>query len=346
MDLGVVSPASHNHDLLGSSHAIVEARALVDRVAPSAATVLVTGPTGSGKEVVARRLHAMSPRAAAPFVAVNCGAIPRELIEAELFGHEAGAFTGARRARAGRFESAHRGTLFLDEVAELPLDMQVKLLRVLETRIVERVGGMFGAPVDVRIVAATNVDLAAAVAAGSFREDLFFRLDVVRVELPPLAERPGDIALLAEHFAARLGADAPRFTAGALDWLARQPWRGNVRELRNLVERAAALHRGVLVDEVLVRALKPPAPRPLGAWLDAPAAAATPPARRRPLPFDTELAAPIDLQSVLSEVEQSLIEAALSRTSGIVADSARMLGLRRTTLVEKMRRLNIQRMTA
>ena len=218
---------------------------MVDRVAGSSATVLVTGPSGSGKEVVAQLLHQRGARAARPFVAVNCGAVPAELIESEIFGHEAGAFTGAVKARRGRFELADTGTLFLDEVGDMPMAMQVKLLRVLETRVVERVGGMIGTPVDVRVVAATNVDLGAAVAAGTFREDLFYRLAVVEIAMPALADRRDDIVPLIEHFTGQ-GAAARRvdFSPSALAALSELPWRGNIRELRNLVDRAAALHPG------------------------------------------------------------------------------------------------------
>ena len=316
-------------ELIGVSDSIGRVRALVDRVAGSSATVLVTGPSGSGKEVVAQLLHQRGARACRPFVAVNCGAIPGELIESEIFGHEAGAFTGASKARRGRFELADTGTLFLDEVGDMPAAMQVKLLRVLETRVVERVGGMIGTPVDVRVVAATNVDLAAAVAAGRFREDLFYRLAVVEIAMPALADRREDIAPLAAHFAA-LAAPGRRieFTPAALAALSELPWRGNIRELRNLVDRAAALHPGETIDRAAALRLAgrrgPASPRPVA---------------------EPE-AAIIDLKQLLDDIEQGYIERALLSTAGAVAESARRLGLRRTTLIEKMRRLNISRMPA
>lgn len=232
---------------------------LLARVAPTDSTVLLTGASGTGKELFARALHALSPRAGGPFVAVNCAAIPETLIENELFGHERGAFTGAVRAQRGRFELAAGGTLLLDEIGELPLAVQGKVLRALEERTVERVGG--GAPrrVDVRLVAATNRDLAAMVAAGEFRADLFYRLDVFPVALPPLAERASDVPLLARHLLRQAGArhrtPPPELTPAACDWLATRPWPGNVRELANLLERAAILHPGERLGERELAAL-------------------------------------------------------------------------------------------
>lgn len=318
--------------MIGTSDVMRDVRERIDRVASSAATVLLTGPSGSGKDVVARLLHQRGTRAAAPFIAVNCGAVPAELIESEIFGHEAGAFTGAAKARCGRFEAADTGTLFLDEVGDMPAAMQVKLLRVLETRVVERVGGMLGVAVDVRLVAATNLDLHQAIAAGRFREDLFYRLAVVEIRMPPLSERPGDIPLLIEHFAA----GHVTFTPAALVRLSEMPWRGNVRELRNLVERAVALHGTETLDANAAEALtKGPRGTP---W---------PPAierRARNLPQRPAAGAGgIDLKRLLDEVEQGYIEQALSDAAGGIAESARRLGLRRTTLIEKMRRLNIVR---
>ncbi|MDT7933945.1 MAG: sigma 54-interacting transcriptional regulator [Sphingomonadaceae bacterium] len=235
--------------LVGDSVAMRELRALIDEVAPVEATVLVTGPSGSGKELAARAIHAASPRARGPFVAVNCGAIPRELLESELFGHEKGAFTGAQAQRIGRFEAAAGGTLFLDEIGEMPLDMQVALLRVLEERRFERVGSTRMIEADVRIVAATHRDLETAILAGRFREDLFYRLCVFPIAMPALADRRDDIPVLVRHFARALGPTrAPRFTPEALARLAAHDWPGNVRELRNLVERAAIRWAGREVD--------------------------------------------------------------------------------------------------
>ena len=221
---------------------------LLEKVAPTDATVLLTGESGTGKELFARSVHALSPRRSGPFVTVNCAAIPDALLESELFGHEKGAFTGAHRAQVGRFERAERGTLLLDEVGELGPAVQAKVLRVLEDRVYERVGGQAPRTADVRLVAATNRDLGAMVGTGEFRSDLFFRLEVFPILLPPLRERPSDIAPLVRHLlgetSARHGVDPPRPTAEALARLAKAPWPGNVRQLANLLERAAILHHG------------------------------------------------------------------------------------------------------
>ena len=235
-------------DFVTADPATRELLALVDRVAPRDVAVLVTGESGTGKELVARRLHARSARAKAPFVAVNAAALPETLAESELFGAEKGAFTGADQPRAGRFEEASGGTLFLDEVGELPLPLQAKLLRALEERAVRRLGGVRETPVDVRLVAATNRDLASEAEAGSFRRDLYFRLAVVVVHVPPLRERAGDVPLLAGHLAARLsarhGVPVPRLSAEALAALEAHAWPGNVRELRNVLERAVVVRGG------------------------------------------------------------------------------------------------------
>lgn len=225
-----------------------ELLALVDRVAGRDIAVLVTGESGTGKELIARRLHAHSPRAKGPFVAVNAAALPETLAESELFGAEKGAFTGADQARSGRFEEAGGGTLFLDEVGELPASLQAKLLRVLEERVVRRLGGSREIPVDVRLVAATNRDLSLESESGKFRQDLFFRLAVVVVNLAPLRERPEDIPLLARHFATRLAArhrvPVPELTGDAVAALSAHKWPGNVRELRNVLERAVVVRGG------------------------------------------------------------------------------------------------------
>jgi transcriptional regulator with GAF, ATPase, and Fis domain len=234
--------------MVGDSPAMREVRAMVARVGPTDARVLVTGESGTGKELVAAALHAASARRERPFVRVNCAAIPRDLVESEMFGHERGAFTGATDRRIGRFELAHTGTLFLDEVGDLGAEAQAKLLRALEAREIERVGGARPVRVDVRIVSATNKELGRAVAEGHFREDLFFRLNVIPLHLPPLRERPGDVPLLVRHFAAlhraRTGRPAPAFTEEALYRLERHRWPGNVRELANIVERAGDHARG------------------------------------------------------------------------------------------------------
>ncbi len=328
--------------LIGHSPVIAAVRDRVDRLAGSDVTVLVTGPSGSGKEVVAQLLHQRGARAARPFVAINCAAVPRDLLESELFGHEAGAFTGASQLRRGRFEQAHGGTLLLDEIGEMPLDFQAKLLRVLETREVERVGGAVPIRSDVRVIAATNADLPAAVAAGRFRADLFYRLAVVEVVLPPLADRRGDIPLLLDHFRARTRGVAPSPTAAALAYLMRQEWPGNVRELRNFVARAAALHGDGEIDDAACALLLHGERREADRWLATADAPLAMPNRRRPPPIVPD-GESVDLKALLSDFEQAYIRDALGRTAYGVAESARLLGLRRTTLVEKMRRLNIAR---
>jgi two-component system response regulator PilR (NtrC family) len=231
-------------DVVGKSAAMQHVMHLVERVASAPANVLITGESGTGKELIARALHQRGERAPKPFVAINCAALPEQLLESELFGYEKGAFTGANTKKDGLFRSANGGTLFLDEVGELPQALQVKLLRVLQQRTVRPVGGHEELPVDVRVVAATNRDVTREVSAGRFREDLFYRLNVINLHLPPLRERPEDIALLAEHFLDKHGAAQNKrltFSADALRWLVGQSFRGNVRELENLVERAVTL---------------------------------------------------------------------------------------------------------
>lgn len=317
--------------LLGKSKPMERVRNLVRKVARFPTSILISGPSGSGKERVARAIHAESDRAAGPFVAINCGAIPRELLESDLFGHEKGSFTGAHAQRQGRFEEAHKGTLFLDEIGDMPHDMQVKLLRVLEERTVERVGGRGSIPVDVRVISATHRDLTVAIDEQRFREDLFYRLAVFPIHLPGLAERVEDIPQLARHFLrnSATGATGLDFSTDALAALGRHPWPGNVRELRNFIERAAILHAGETIDAAQVDALllrtKPASQRPtMSATI---------------LPEQREIdPAGIDLRSILADLEARYIKEALSRTGGVVADAARLLGLQRTTLVEKMRR--------
>ena len=237
--------ASAEHELLGASPPIEQVRAMVQKVGPTDVPVLITGENGTGKELVARQLHLQSRRADGPFVAVNCAAIPAELAESELFGHEKGAFTGAVHARAGSFEQADGGTLFLDEIGDMPLPLQSKLLRTLQERVVQRLGAQAPRAVDVRVLAATNQDLQTMVAEKAFREDLFYRLHVVRIHLPPLRERGDDVVLLATHFlaaaTARNGLPARRLGKGAAPWLVAQPWPGNVRQLKNVLEGAAVL---------------------------------------------------------------------------------------------------------
>ncbi len=332
--------------LLGISPAMATIRSLVRRVASGATSVLITGPSGSGKERVARAIHVASDRANGPFVAINCGAIPRDLLESELFGHEKGSFTGAHTQRQGRFEEAHRGTLFLDEIGDMPPDMQVKLLRVLEERRIERVGGRGSIAVDVRIVSATHRDLSVAIEDQRFREDLYYRLAVFPIHLPGLAARPEDLPLLIDHFLCSLSAagERVRFSRPAIASLATHPWPGNVRELRNFVERAAILHGGETLSPADVEALLL---RPTSAAARAVPVAVPVPALV-PVPVPVQLSPPvedqqfgsdgIDLRAILHDIEGRYIGEALDRSKGVIADAARLLGLQRTTLIEKMRR--------
>jgi DNA-binding NtrC family response regulator len=237
--------------MVGRAPAMQEVYARIDKVAPSPTTVLITGESGTGKELVARALHARSDRAEGPFIQVNCGAIPENLFEAELFGFERGAFTGAVSSKPGRFELADGGTLFLDEVGELPVDMQVKLLRALQEGTIDRVGGIRPLTVDTRVVAATNVDLSEAVDAGAFRKDLYYRLNVIPIHMPPLRERREDIPLLAQHFLTRFNERLGRETAlddDAVDALTRYDWPGNIRELENVMERTVLLTDGDRIE--------------------------------------------------------------------------------------------------
>src|SRR3954464_1136507 len=251
-DLGLVG------EMIGGSSAMARVRELIARVAPTDARVLVTGESGTGKELVASAIHLGSARRDRPFVRVNCAAIPRDLVESEMFGHEKGSFTGATDRRIGRFELAHTGTLFLDEVGDLGAEAQAKLLRAIEAKEIERVGGAKPIRGDGRIVSATNRDLTRAVAEGTFREDLLFRLNVIPIEVPPLRERPDDIPALIAHFSAmhrtRTGRRAPNWSQGAVSLMTTYRWPGNVRKLANIVERLAILHAGSDVDDRHVRA--------------------------------------------------------------------------------------------
>lgn len=324
---------------------------LVAMMAPAMAPVLISGSSGAGKELVAQALHVLSGRKGA-FVAINCAAIPADLLEGELFGAERGAFTGADRNRAGLIEQAEGGTLFLDEIGDMPPALQAKLLRVLETRMVRRLGG--GAPVklDFRLVAATHRDLAALAAAGDFREDLLFRLSVFPVAVPDLSDRLGDLPLLMAHLLeeqglTQPGSAAPQFDASALRALAMHPWAGNVRELKTVMTRACLLFPGQLVTarEVRQNLLSFACPDPGAsdaAWPQAP----LPDAEGLPTPDRMREAlagfkGDIDLRGYLRDIEVAVITAALERTDHCVSRAADRLRLRRTTLIEKLRKYGI-----
>ena len=322
-DLGLAT------EMVGNDPSMRALREMIGRVAPTDARVLVTGESGTGKELVAAAIHFGSSRKEKPFVRVNCAAIPRDLVESEMFGHEKGAFTGATERRIGRFELAHTGTLFLDEVGDLGPEAQAKLLRAIEAREIERVGGGKPIRVDVRIIAATNKDLARCVQDGSFREDLYFRLNVIPIVLPPLRDRPGDIPALVHHFAtvhrARTGRPLPRWSEEAMQTLTRHRWPGNVRELANIVERLAILHAGQEVTGAYVHEVLPVGRDP------APA--------RAPLPDPSALDRP--LTDTLDEFERAVIVRALSAAGGNVAEAARRLKTDRPNLYRRMKRLGI-----
>lgn len=335
--------------LVGTSRAIQSVRQMMKQVADTEATVLILGDSGTGKEVVARNLHYHSRRKDAPFVPVNCGAIPAELLESELFGHEKGAFTGAITSRAGRFELAAGGTLFLDEIGDMPMNMQVKLLRVLQERTFERVGSNKPQQADVRVIAATHKNLEEMIARGEFREDLFYRLHVFPIEMPPLRERIEDLPLLLNELITRLEKEkrgSIRFSSAAIMSLCKHPWPGNVRELANLVERMAIMHpHGVIgvgelprkfryVDDDNEDLRQLQQEQDDNAW-------------RPPLAgFNRSVGLPpegLDLREHLAELEQSLIQQALDDANFVVARAAERLRIRRTTLVEKMRKYGMSR---
>jgi sigma-54 dependent transcriptional regulator, flagellar regulatory protein len=352
-------PGAHRFRPSGNSPAMRAVHRLVEQVAPFDTNVLILGESGTGKEMVARHIHELSGRAGHPFVPVNCGAIPADLLESELFGHEKGAFTGALSTRVGRFEFAEGGTLFLDEIGDMSLQMQVKLLRVLQERSFERVGSNRTILCDVRIIAATHRDLDAAILGGRFREDLFYRLNVFPVQMPPLRERLEDLPVLIEHLLHRQGQNAGRhirLDKNALHCLAHNRWPGNVRELANLLERLAILYP----DRTVSAADLPERYRTqgTGAWfggdmrIDAPFAAppsAAPPAAElggtqdsTGLPDENLLKrGGIDLKDHLSAIEIGLIRKALEEADGTVAEAARLLKIRRTTLVEKLRKYRL-----
>ncbi len=319
-DNGGDRPMELARTLIGQSAAMRRVRELLEKAAATDVTILLTGPTGSGKEVAARMVRYLSRRRKGPFVPVNCGALPPELLESELFGHEKGAFTGALTRRAGRFELAHQGTLFLDEVGDMPAAMQVRMLRVLQERVVDRVGGCEPVRVDVRLVAAAQHDLAALCEQGRFRPDLYYRLNLFPIAMPALAERREDIPLLVAELERRARATfgfGIGLTAGAIDLLCENDWPGNVRELANVIERLAVLFPDEVADADKVQAC-------LG---------------RRSRSDANERAPRVNLKDEVAQLEARLIRGALAACDGVVELAAQRLGLRRTTLVEKIKRL-------
>jgi len=315
-------------NLVGTSWAMQQVFQLIGKVADAESTVLVCGESGTGKELVARAIHFNSRRAEKPLIPVNCGAIPESLLESELFGHERGAFTGAIRTRIGRFELAHGGTIFLDEVGDMSPALQVKLLRVLQEQRFERVGGTKSLQVDLRIVAATNRDLEQAVTRGEFREDLYYRLSVIPLTLPPLRARKEDIPLLLQHFLDQFNRIRQRHLQGAspsaLEILLNYPWPGNVRELENLVDRLVVLKgQGIIEPEDLPEKMR-------GTWTASPipAISGIPPAG-------------FCLDDAVREYERTLISTALQKAEGVKNKAAQLLGIKRTTLIEKLKRYTL-----
>ncbi|MBE0440266.1 MAG: sigma-54-dependent Fis family transcriptional regulator [Gammaproteobacteria bacterium] len=356
---------SQIRSLVGNSRAMKAVQQMIDQVSDSEANVLILGESGTGKEVVARNLHHYSSRRSKPFVPVNCGAIPAELLESELFGHEKGSFTGAITARKGRFEMAEGGTLFLDEIGDMPLPMQVKLLRVLQERTYERIGGNKTLVANVRVLAATHRNLEHHIADGRFREDLFYRLNVFPIEMPALRERPEDIPLLVNELINRIEYEnrgTVRLTPKAIASLCRYPWPGNVRELANVVERLVILYPYGTVDfddlpekfqvegddlpEFVTMAIEQTRVEPVKPAPQAAAQASEPVkvnsgdghASIDELPEEG-----LDLKEHLANLEYLLIKQALDESAGVVAHAATRLKMRRTTLVEKMRKYGIQR---
>ncbi|GAA4874438.1 sigma-54 dependent transcriptional regulator [Ferrimonas pelagia] len=357
-----VAPTSPNQtklfrSLVGRSDSIAQVRHLISQVAATEASVLVTGESGTGKEVVARNIHYLSAQRDGPFIPVNCGAIPAELLESELFGHEKGAFTGAISTRKGRFELAEGGTLFLDEIGDMPAHMQVKILRVLQERCFERVGGSKSIKANVRIVAATHRDLEQMISEGRFREDLFYRLNVFPIEMPSLRDRSDDVPLLLNELVSRIegeGKGTVRFTRRAIDSLVAHPWSGNVRELSNLVERMVILCPGAMVDvndlpmkyrhvdvpEFTVDYPEEDQERDaLAALFNGDEPVEIPEQR-----FSNELPEDgLNLKDMLAELEVDMIRQALEQSQSVVARAAELLGMRRTTLVEKMRKYGMSK---
>jgi sigma-54 specific flagellar transcriptional regulator A len=336
-------PVDLFRSLVGSSRAVQNVRKMIQQVAESDANVLILGESGTGKEVVARNLHYHSSRRDKPFVPVNCGAIPSDLLESELFGHRKGAFTGAINDREGRFEMAEGGTLFLDEIGDMSLQMQVKILRVLQERTFERIGSNESITTDVRIIAATHKNLESAISEGEFREDLFYRLNVFPIEMPPLKERVEDIPLLVNELVRRIEHEkrgSVRLSPGAIYALCQYDWPGNVRELANLIERMAILHPYGIVDagdlpEKFRSGEGEVSESVVDALVGAPVTS-----------DDLDPRLPrhgLNLKEHLSHLEISYIKQALADSGGVVAHAAKRLGMRRTTLVEKLRKYGLQR---
>jgi two-component system response regulator AtoC len=322
-----------SNDIIGESTLIKDVKELIEMVAPLDSTVLITGESGTGKELVADRIQSQSKRAESPFVKINCAAIPENLLESELFGFEKGAFTGATIQRAGKFELAHNGTILLDEIGEMPLSIQAKLLRIVEQKQVDKLGGSRPVSVDTRIIASTNQDLIDQISQKNFRQDLYYRLNVVSVHLPPLRQRIEDIPLLAQHFLGKIGLkmgiSLEKITNGALDILLSYDWPGNVRELANMLERAVIFRKGSAIDASEIRmAFHNFASRP-------------PSSVKAPVDQISLKKKGISLTEAIKQVEKDLILRALHNSNGVQAEAAKLLGLNPKNLWKKIQKYSI-----
>jgi two-component system response regulator PilR (NtrC family) len=325
--------------ILGDSPPVRALLALIERVAGSKTNVLVIGESGTGKELVARMIHDRGPLRGKPFIPVNCGAIPETLIESEMFGHKKGSFTGAVGDKLGLFEAASGGTLFLDEVGELPLSMQVKLLRAIQERVIRKVGGTDDIHIDVRIIAATNRDLEAGVAKGTFREDLYYRLNVLLIKTPPLRERRGDVRLLAQvflrRFADKQGKALTGFAPDALAALEAFNWPGNIRELENIVERAVTLENGTEVSLASLPA------NVIGAEADAAGTAAPAAGGELRVPAPRFESGPLNLDAILADVERAYLVAALEHAGGVKKRAAELLGITFRSMRYRLKKIGL-----
>jgi len=338
--------------IIGESKPIREVYEVVEKAASTDSTVMIFGESGTGKELIARALHVNSLRANKPFVAVNCAAIPHELLESELFGYEKGSFTGASITRVGRLELANEGTIFLDEIGDMPLTLQVKLLRVLSEREIDRIGGSKSIPIDVRVIAATHRNLEQAVQNGNFREDLFYRLNIIPIFMPPLRERRSDIPLLVNHFLYQVhhnkNLNGKTIGKETLDILANYSWPGNIRELANFIERMVVLSPGpVIVPRDLPEKVLGETPREKWAPLEEPELNENPAqVLQNSLRKSYTMSLPeegMNLKMAVEDFEKGLILEALEKTDWVKNKAANLLGLNRTTLVEKLKKMNIRR---
>ena len=338
---------SNKFSIIGESLPIREVFDVVERAAGSQSTVMIYGESGTGKELIARALHINSPRASKPFIAVNCGAIPHELLESELFGYEKGSFTGAINTRIGRLELANQGTIFLDEIGDMPTSLQVKLLRVLAEREIDRLGSTKPTPIDIRVITATHRNLEESMRAGKFREDLFYRLNIIPINLPPLRERKADIPLLVNHFLKQLNgtAESKTISEKAMHFLVNYSWPGNIRELANFVERMLVLSIGsTITPRDLPEKILGDTPKEKWQPLNKEEEGNPAQMLQQSLKQSFHVGIPedgINLKKTVEEFEKELLLEALEKTGWVKNKAANLLGLNRTTLVEKLKKLQI-----